>query len=234
MHQCTCHKAKGWCTWLRLGRPRLEDALRFPRRRFLPDPVSTRAQACMIKATLTCRVALPFWMRILCPWPSILPSAETRQAPMGTPPSTLPWRASCTAALNPASSADMMRDVSDSKACSRRIASRIASRVHIAADCCASQISFWSSTPCRLVGMHGLGCSKIGSLEELHFTLFHVPRLLEEFLRKISDHGCYWWQLRFVSRPESRFQAALGCWVTVEGHRIGWNLLQLGAVDIPG
>lgn len=35
------------------------------------------------------------------------------------------------------------------------------------------------------------------------------------------------------AQVEADFKAVLGCWVAVEGHRISWNLLQLGAVDIP-
>lgn len=39
--------------------------------------------------------------------------------------------------------------------------------------------------------------------------------------------------LNVFARLKTDLKAALGCWVAVEGHRISWNLLQLGAVDIP-
>jgi hypothetical protein len=61
------------------------------------------------EATLTCNVALSFWMRMLWPCPSILPAADTRHAPIGTPPSSLPFCASDRAALNPASVAAMVK-----------------------------------------------------------------------------------------------------------------------------
>lgn len=50
-----------------------------------------------------CSTALPFWTRMLWPLPKILPSAATRHAPMGMPPSAAPVRASERAARKPGS-----------------------------------------------------------------------------------------------------------------------------------
>jgi hypothetical protein len=55
----------------------------------------------------TWSVALPFCTRMLWPEPSNLPSALTRAAPMGTPPSSEPFWASSKAALKPTSDSDM-------------------------------------------------------------------------------------------------------------------------------
>ena len=60
------------------------------------------------RAWRTCSDALPFCTRRLCPRPRIVPSADTRQAPMGTPPSEAPSRASERAAPKPGSVVDML------------------------------------------------------------------------------------------------------------------------------
>src|SRR5271170_1576671 len=57
----------------------------------------------------TWSVALPFCTRMLWPWPRMVPSLATRQAPMGTPPSAAPFLASKRAARKPGSVSDMVR-----------------------------------------------------------------------------------------------------------------------------
>ena len=99
-------------TWkirtLHLYTLKLEAFQYFPALKFLP--LSDRSPSelafsleCAVQERPTWRVALPFCTRILWPLPRISPSWETRQAPIGTPPSSKPAFASSTAATNPGS-----------------------------------------------------------------------------------------------------------------------------------